>query len=177
MAELETSVAEALEEASQTAEPETVALTTEVATAAPVAELTDDTRVAEAEIITATASAPLTAPAPQPRPATITLTALDSPTPDETAPPEVVTRMSTSGGRHWGGVNVGVMTTRHQAERLLLKTALNELGTLDEALRKVVKRPPDGWHANFVGLSEEAAELACRRLEARTASCKVIGPS
>jgi D-alanyl-D-alanine carboxypeptidase len=73
-------------------------------------------------------------------------------------------------------VNVGIMTTRHQAERLLLKTALNELGTLDEALRKVVKRP-DGWHANFVGLSEEGAELACRRLEARNASCKVIGPS
>ena len=57
-----------------------------------------------------------------------------------------------------------------------MKTALNELGTLDEALRKVVKRP-DGWHANFVGLSEEGAELACRRLEARNASCKVIGPS
>ncbi|WP_421701427.1 serine hydrolase [Aliiroseovarius sp.] len=165
IAELETSVAEALEEASQAAEP-----VAEITAEEPPA----DTRVAEAEIITATASAPLTTPAPQPRPATITLTALATPAPEE-AEPEVVTRMSTSGGRHWG-VNVGVMTTRHQAERLLLKTALNELGTLDEALRKVVKRP-DGWHANFVGLSEEGAELACRRLEARSASCKVIGPS
>ena len=173
IAELETSVAEALDEASQLPEPAESEVIADTADA-PTPDATEDTRVAEAEIITATASAPLTAPAPRPRPATITLTALDTPPPAEVEP-EVVTRMSTSGGRHWG-VNVGVMTTRHQAERLLLKTALNELGTLDEALRKVVKRP-DGWHANFVGLSEEGAELACRRLEARSASCKVIGPS
>lgn len=160
IAELETSVAEALEEA---VEPQSEATVAE----------TPEARVAEADIIIATASAPRTTPTPQPRPATITLTALDIPQAKE-AEPEIVTRMSTSGGRHWG-VNVGIMTTRYQAERLLLKTALNELGTLDEALRKVVKRP-DGWHANFVGLSEDGAELACRRLEARSASCKVIGP-
>ncbi len=119
------------------------------------------------------AAAPLATPAPQLRPATITLVPVDT-APVDSAEPEVVTRMSTSGGRHWG-VNVGVMTTRNQAERLLLKTALHELGALDEALRKVSKRS-DGWHANFVGLSHEGAELACRRLKARNASCRVIGP-
>ena len=59
---------------------------------------------------------------------------------------------------------------------MLLKTALVELSTLGEALRKVA-RSPQGFDANFVGLTEESAELACRRLEARSTSCRVIGPS
>ena len=175
MAELESSVADALEVAAADAVPTPTPMPTPepAADPSPASSPAPTPALAEAEVITATAAAPRSTPVPQPRPATITLTALDSP-PPETAEPEVVTRMSTSGGRHFG-VNVGVMTTRNQAERLLLKTALNELGTLDDALRKVVKRP-DGWHANFVGLSQEGAELACRRLEARNANCRVIGP-
>ncbi len=89
--------------------------------------------------------------------------------------PEIVTRISSSGGQHWG-INVGRYVTRYNAERVLLKTALNELGTLGEALRKVANRP-DGWHANFVGMTREQAELACRRLEARSTICRVIGPT
>ncbi len=69
---------------------------------------------------------------------------------DEAAP-EVVSRLSTSGGRHWG-INVGRYSSRYQAERVLLQTALAEIGTLDEALRKVVQRPT-GFEANFVGLT------------------------
>ena len=88
---------------------------------------------------------------------------------------QIVTRLSTAGGRHFG-INVGRFRSRHQAERVLLQTALLELGTLDEALRKVVERP-GGYEANFVGLSAEQADLACRRLEARNVDCAPIGPS
>ena len=58
---------------------------------------------------------------------------------------------------------------------MLLKTALVELGTLDEALRKVV-HGPKGFDANFVGLSAEKAELACRRLLAQNMDCVPISP-
>lgn len=89
------------------------------------------------------------------------------------AAPEVVTRISTSGGRHWG-VNVGRFPSRHAAERVLLKVALNEMSTLDGSLRRVVQRS-GGFDANFMGLSREGADLACRRLQARGTSCFMIG--
>jgi len=89
--------------------------------------------------------------------------------------PEVVTRISTSGGRHWG-INVGSFHTRNEAERVLLKTALVELGTLDQALRKVAASSR-GFEANFVGLSKDMAALACRRLTARNVQCTTLGPS
>ena len=92
----------------------------------------------------------------------------------EDSEPVVVTRLSTSGGRQWA-INVGRYTTRDEAERVLLKTALVEISTLDEALRKVV-RGPQGWEANFVGLSAERAELACRRLHAQNVNCIPVGP-
>lgn len=88
--------------------------------------------------------------------------------------PVVVTRMTTSGGRQWG-INVGRYTTRDEAERILVQTALVELTTLDEALRKVVKSP-QGWEANFVGMTEETATLACRRLHAQNVNCVAVGP-
>jgi D-alanyl-D-alanine carboxypeptidase len=89
-------------------------------------------------------------------------------------PRRIITRASTSGGRHWS-ISLGRYTTRNTAERLLLKTALQEIGTLDEALRKVVNRPR-GWEANFVGLSQSNATLACQRLSARGHDCEVRGP-
>ncbi len=87
---------------------------------------------------------------------------------------EVVTRISTSGGSQWG-VNVGQYPSRYAAERALLTTALSEMATLDGALRKVVKRPT-GFDANFLGMSREAADLACRRLSARNIECSTVGP-
>ena len=87
---------------------------------------------------------------------------------------EVVTRASTSGGRGWA-INVGRFNTRYDAERQLLQTALIEMNTLDEALRKVVPRA-SGYDANFVGMTKEMAELACRRLAARQTECQVVGP-
>jgi D-alanyl-D-alanine carboxypeptidase len=87
---------------------------------------------------------------------------------------EVVTRVSTSGGRHWG-VNVGRYPNRFAAEKMLLKTALAEMSTLDGSLRKVIRRPK-GFDANFLGMTRETADLACRRLAARNVSCFMIGP-
>ncbi|NRA98364.1 MAG: D-alanyl-D-alanine carboxypeptidase [Rhodobacteraceae bacterium] len=112
------------------------------------------------------------AAAPRPRPNKVILAS--APTDTRADGPEIVTRMSTSGGRHWS-INVGSYGSRYQAERILLQTALVELATLDEALRKVVPRN-GSFDANFVGFSEEEAALACRRLAARNVSCQPVGP-
>ena len=89
-------------------------------------------------------------------------------------PQEVVTRVSTSGGRQWG-VNVGRFGSHYAAEKVLIKTALAEMATLDGSLRKVVRKP-QGFDANFLGMTRETADLACRRLQARSVSCIMIGP-
>jgi D-alanyl-D-alanine carboxypeptidase len=81
--------------------------------------------------------------------------------------------MSSSGGRHFG-VHVGEFPSRYDAERALLKTALAESATLNEGLRKTTQT--DGsWRASFMGLTEEQAELACRRLRARAVPCETVG--
>ncbi|MEP3348099.1 MAG: D-alanyl-D-alanine carboxypeptidase family protein [Litoreibacter sp.] len=109
------------------------------------------------------------------RPNNIVQAAIDTAEPiRKPAQRRIITRASTSGGRHWS-ISLGKYTTRNTAERLLLKTALQEIGTLDEALRKVVNRPR-GWEANFVGLSQSSATLACQRLSARGHECEVRGP-
>lgn len=100
--------------------------------------------------------------------------------PEETAAaaeaePEVVSRLSTSGGRHWG-VNIGRYPSRYHAEKVLLQTALTEMSSLDGSLRKVVQRP-HGFDANFMGMTRDSADLACRRLAARNVTCFMIGPS
>lgn len=105
---------------------------------------------------------------PNPRPANLVLARAQP-------APEVVTRLSTSGGRHWG-INVGRYTSRFKAEKVLLKTALAEMSTLDGTLRKVVRRP-QGFDANFLGMSREQADLACRRLKSRNVTCFMVGPS
>lgn len=91
----------------------------------------------------------------------------------QAADPEIVTRASTSGGRHWG-VNIGRYGSRNEAERVLLKVALNEISTLEGSLRNVESRS-GGFDANFMGLSRETADLACRRLIARGTPCFMIG--
>lgn len=88
---------------------------------------------------------------------------------------EVVTRLSSSGGHLWG-VNVGRYTTRYEAEKVLLKTALSEMTTLEGTLRKV-NQSSRGFDATFQGMTREQADLACRRLQARNVTCFMIGPS
>ena len=89
--------------------------------------------------------------------------------------PIVVTRLSTSGGRYWG-INVGRYTSRYKAEKVLLRTALAEMETLDGSLRKVAESRL-GYDANFLGMTKEGAELACQRLRARNVACETLGPS
>ncbi len=103
------------------------------------------------------------APAPAPKPA---------PEPKEQL--EVVTRVSTSSGRHWG-INIGRYPSEASASRVLLKTALSESSTLSDSSRKVIRRS-DGFDANFFGMSRETADLACRRLQAKQVPCFMIGP-
>jgi D-alanyl-D-alanine carboxypeptidase len=69
----------------------------------------------------------------------------------------------------------GRATSHHAAERLLLRTALAELGTFDEALRRVVQRS-GGYEARFAGMTEDQAERACARLGARNIPCETFGP-
>ncbi len=177
--------AEAIALARQEAEAET----TDLAETDSV-EDTGETADKDAPVLAeGTPAAPATAPIPPRRPEELTLAALTEETEaSRDATPhavtaeaasgtvtEVVTRLSTSGGRLWG-INIGTYSSRFRAEEVLLKTALAEIGTLDEALRKVVSTGR-GFDANFVGMSEELAALACRRLEARRITCRTIGPS
>ncbi|MFM2357073.1 MAG: hypothetical protein RLZZ528_2809 [Pseudomonadota bacterium] len=114
------------------------------------------------------------AAAPQPSVDEIILTAVEPVSASSEEDLEVVTRVSTSGGRQWG-VNVGRYPSSYEAEQVLLKTALVEMNTLGDALRKVANRK-GGFEANFMGLTQETAELACRRLAARATTCTVMGP-
>ncbi len=119
---------------------------------------------------------PTSAPAsPEPRPRPEEMFADADPVPEALQQtPEVVTRISTSGGRHWG-INVGRYPSRAGAERQLLRTALAETATLNDGLRKVVERGGE-YDANFVGLTQDQADLACRRLQARAVQCFTMGP-
>jgi len=92
----------------------------------------------------------------------------------ETSDAQIVTRVSTSGDRLWG-ISLGYFGTRYNAEKVLLKTALADMSTLGGSLRKV-QSTPKGYEANFLGMNQEMAGLACRRLEARRIDCDVIGP-
>ncbi|OYU17719.1 MAG: D-alanyl-D-alanine carboxypeptidase [Rhodobacteraceae bacterium PARR1] len=87
---------------------------------------------------------------------------------------EVVVSMSTSGDRHWG-ISVGRYPSSFDAEKVLLKTQLTESATLNQSLRKVVERK-GGYEATFAGLTQEQADLACRRLVARGLECTAMGP-
>lgn len=133
--------------------------------------------VAEADILkaleqaTESGPAPTVSPNPKARPSSVVAQAALPPAP---AAPEIVTRASTSGGKHWG-INVGRYPSRFAAERALLQVALAEMATLDGSLRKVV-RGSRGFDATFAGLTRDTADLACRRLQARGTTCFMMGP-
>ncbi len=156
----------------QVAEAETIAEALEVAIAGvdDFEEAGPSAEAAESDQIAAAIAASV---ASQPRPSDVVMASAvvgALPSPSE---PEIVTRISTSGGRHWG-INVGSYNTRYEAERVLLRVALNEISTLDGSLRKITQGSR-GYEANFMGLGRETAELACRRLQARAVGCTLIG--
>ena len=174
VAELQNDIQSVLAEV-QTQEVQQVA-----ATAAQVALAADTTAPVAAPEIAVAQAAPTASVKPVVRPRTLVLASATTrqPAPAPQVQPresEVVTRISTSGGRHWG-INVGRYSSRFAAEKALLKTALAEMATLDGSLRKVVNGSR-GFDANFMGLTRESADLACRRLQARQVTCFMIGPS
>jgi len=144
---------------------------------APVAAtvLPDDILMAlkAAQLSETTASAQTKAATPVKRPAARTGEVVLARVEPDTGP-KVVTRVSTSGGRFWG-VNIGRYNSRYKAEKVLLRTALADMTALDGSLRKVVRRPT-GFDANFLGMTRDSADLACRRLQARNVTCFMIGP-
>ena len=90
------------------------------------------------------------------------------------AEPEVIVRMSTSGGRNWGVV-LGQHNSRALAQRVLMKAGLSESDALGQGLRKVIARG-GGYEATVLGLTQDQADLACRRMQARAQDCITIGP-
>jgi D-alanyl-D-alanine carboxypeptidase len=146
-------------------------------TEAPVAE----TLLADVTEVETVASGATLAPPPVDLAAVVPATKRSAPIFDavEAAVPaaeeneEIVVVMSTSGGRHFG-VNVGEFASRYDAEKALLKTALAESATLNDGLRKT-SQSGGKWRASFMGLTEEQAELACRRLSARAVPCETVG--
>ncbi|MCC5969569.1 MAG: serine hydrolase [Pararhodobacter sp.] len=88
--------------------------------------------------------------------------------------PEIVTRVSTSGGRVWS-VDLGLYPSRFDAERTLLRVALSENNTLGSGVRRVGQRS-GRFVAGIHSLTQEQAELACLRLSARSQSCEVVHP-
>ena len=89
---------------------------------------------------------------------------------------EIVTRISAQSGQPDWAINIGRFASRFAAEKMLLRTALSELATLQGTQRKIMIQR-FGYDANFVGLTREGADLACRKLQARNINCLMIGPS
>ena len=144
----------------------------------PQAAVSEPTAAAQSsEVASASDAAPLPRPEPQsslavpPRPADPQQYAVAA-GPIE---PEVITRASSSGERLFG-VSLGPQPSHHAAERLLLRTALSELDTFDQALRRVVQRN-GSYEARFQGLTEDQASRACARLSARSIPCEAFGPA
>lgn len=76
-------------------------------------------------------------------------------------------------------VELGRYRNRSNAERLLLQAALMDLEAFDGAMRRVEVTQVQGitmYRAQFVGLSQEAAQNACARMLAREAQCEVLAP-
>ncbi len=87
------------------------------------------------------------------------------------APRIVVTRPPTSGQTY--GIALEPQGSRSEADKLLLRTALQELDTLAQALRRV-DRGTGGYAPSFMGLSQVSAQRACTRLRARDVDCNVV---
>ena len=109
--------------------------------------------------------------APRARPSRLSFLA----TPISEHATKTVARRTTSGSRVWA-INIGKFNTRYEAERVLLRMALAEMSSLDGASRTVKARAA-GFDALFIGLTEDGADLACRRLHVQQLSCFTVAPS
>lgn len=167
----------------QTAAAAPADIAVESALAAPAADpATPDPTTPDPTNIVALSAAAAPPPPPAAKPVQMAAMIIHTTTPlvaaEESSPvptdPEVVTRISTSGGRQWG-VNIGRFDSEATADRALMKTMLAESASLGDGLRKIVHKS-GGYDANFMGLTQDQADLACRRLQARGTQCFAIGP-
>jgi len=138
-----------------------------------------DKAVASAQIALATPASPaqgdaVEAVSPVARPQDLVVSAAQA-APPAPSQPIVVERLSTSSGREWS-ITVGRYPSEYADRKALLKVALDEMATLEGSLRKVRKRS-GGYEANFLGLTHETAERACRRLQAKEITCLMIAPA
>ena len=85
---------------------------------------------------------------------------------------EIVSRPGNS-GRGWG-VTLGMFTSRTEAEKLLLRSALQDGAVLGGAQRHVADTKR-GFQPSFANLTRANAELVCERFVSRSQECQVIG--
>lgn len=111
--------------------------------------------------------------APPPRAETVILASLASNSDADMAVETVSRRAQSSGGRDWG-VSLGYQNSRHEAEQLLIRTALQESAVLDRAARGV-SDTQRGFDARFTGMTQVEARLVCEKLTAKSMGCTVIG--
>ena len=88
--------------------------------------------------------------------------------------PKTISRLTSSGQKDWG-IDIGTYPNRFTADKILIKTALSDMISLEGSLRKVVKNKY-GFRATFLGLSKNKAGQACKRLRNRNISCDIISP-
>ncbi len=85
---------------------------------------------------------------------------------------------TSTGGNAWG-VQLGAFRSRNDAERHLLTMALRDLPALHGGLRRIEAGKNDGvtfYRAQFVGLSQQAAQTACSSLTREAAVCETLAP-
>lgn len=116
---------------------------------------------------------PAARPAPRKAKDGVILASANPAAPAPAAPKETVARAARGSG-NWS-VSLGLFTSEAQAEKALLKTALAEAATLEGA-RRQVRGTGKGFEGTFLKLSRDDAWLTCKRLEARSAECRVIAP-
>jgi D-alanyl-D-alanine carboxypeptidase len=83
-----------------------------------------------------------------------------------------------TGGNAWG-VQLGAFRTKGEAERHLLTMALQDIPALNGGLRRIEGAKVQGvtfFRAQFVGLSQDAAEGACATLARESAGCQTLAP-
>lgn len=161
-------------------QPEQTASATPLPGLEPVAadlSVDDEGRILwrDEELLTALQNGSIEPPQPETAPVIVlTTSGGDDSTPVAEPMPEIVARLSTSGGR-LHRVELGLFASRFDAERALLRLALSESATLGAGVRRV--SPRSGQFVAEVGsLAQDEAELACARLIARDQACTVVGP-
>tara|TARA_R110002096_G_scaffold8802_3_gene35786 strand:- start:33351 stop:34799 length:1449 start_codon:yes stop_codon:yes gene_type:complete len=97
------------------------------------------------------------------------------PEPDQN---RIVSRANEARGGGWS-VQLGAYSTRYKAQKILLRTALADLNSLEGANRKILGANQNGrqlYRARFIGVSENSARKACARLQSRNKPCSIIPP-